>query len=329
LNLGLEVDYVGGEFLNAPQTDFFNTTSISYGYLISGLQPSLLMLRDDLKLELGARIVFAQDLENNDSDFYIYPALKASYRLMDELLIAYGGAEGGLLQNSYFQFSMENPFVAPTLEVRPTDRQYEAYLGLKGQLSPAVSYAVRGSYTAENFLPLYILNPQNESRNDEKGYIYGNSFRVFYDDVKTLAISGELEFSLNRNFSMGLKGAVYDYDTETDNPAWNRPDLEGSASLDYQHTSGWYFGADLFYVGQRKDFASVAQPNVDPDLFPATVLNLDGFFDVNARLGYRLNDQLSIFARGNNLVGNQYERWANFRVQGLQVLAGVSYKFDL
>ncbi|MFZ9004672.1 MAG: TonB-dependent receptor, partial [Robiginitalea sp.] len=63
--------------------------------------------------------------------------------------------------------------------------------------------------------------------------------------------------------------------------------------------------------------------------FPASIVTLDGFFDANIRVGYHLNDQLSIFARASNLANNQYQRWANFRVQGFQVMGGVSYKFDL
>ncbi|MBC2839747.1 TonB-dependent receptor domain-containing protein [Robiginitalea sp. SC105] len=327
--LGIELDYLGGHFENAPQNQFVNDSDIDYQYLIAGIRPGLLMLRDNLKLRLGARIVTGLDLENNENNFYIYPSVEASYNVLEENVIAYGGVDGGLDQNSYYDFSQVNPFVSPTLEVTPTDRQYEAYLGLKGQLTPSVSYNLKGSYTAENFRPLFILNPINEARNDEKGYIYGNSFRVFYDDIRTLGVFGELQFSVNRNFSLGVNASVYEYDTETDNPAWNLPNLEGSLTLDYQNDSGWYLGANLFYVGEREDFASRAQPGVPPNQFPAQQLTLDGYFDANVRLGYHINPQLSIFARGSNLAGNEYQRWANFRVQGLQVLGGVSYKFDL
>ncbi len=328
-SLGLLLDYVGGHFANADQAEFTNSGPFDYSFLQAGAQPSLLLLRDDLKLELGARFVFGTNLEQNDSDFYIYPAVKASYNLMDETVIAFGGIEGGLQQNSYYDYSVENPFVAPTLAVQPTDRQYDAYLGLKGQLTSDLSYTVKGSYKAENFRPLFILNPQNEARGDEKGYIYGNSFRVFYDDLRTISIFGELQLSLNRNFSMGVSGSVYDYSTETDNPAWNLPDMEARLFLDYQIGSGWYLGANLFYVGQREDFSSVALPNTDPSQYPATLLTLDGFFDANMQLGYHVNEQLSIFAKASNLANNSYQRWAQFPVQGFQVLGGVSYKFDL
>ncbi|MDM9630976.1 TonB-dependent receptor domain-containing protein [Robiginitalea aurantiaca] len=327
--LGVSLDYVGGEFENGPLTQLQAEPGVVYSYFQTGILPSLELIRDDLKLELGAKIVLGLDTENSQTDFYIYPAVNASYVLSEDMLVAYGGVEGGLIQNSYYDFSNQNPFISPTLMVMPTDRQYEAYLGIRGQLLPQLSYNLKGTYRAENFSPLFLLNPVNEFRSDDKSYMYGNSFRVFYDDVKTLGIFAELELSVNRNFTLGVNTSINDYSTETGNPAWNLPNLEGSLFMDYQIGSQWYFGASLFYVGEREDLASIAGSVIPPEDFPAQIRTLEGYFDANLQLGYHLNGQLSLFARASNLVNNSYQRWANFRVQGLQVMAGASYKFDL
>lgn len=328
-SLGINLDYVGGEFDNGPLTQFQSEPGVKYSFFQAGIQPSVELIRDDLKLNLGAKIVLGLDTENNNTDFYVYPAVNASYALSEDMVIAYGGVEGGLIQNSYYDFSTQNPFVSPTLMVMPTDRQYEAYLGIRGQLLPQLSYNLKGMYRAENFLPLFLLNPENESRSDDKGYTYGNSFRVFYDDVKTLGIFAELQLSVNRNFTLGINATINDYNTETGNPAWNLPNLESTLFMDCQIGSQWYFGANLFYVGEREDLMSMASTGIPPEDFPAQILTLEGYFDANLHVGYHLNDQLSIFARASNLANNSYQRWANFRVQGLQVMAGVSYKFDL
>jgi hypothetical protein len=328
LNLGILLDYVGGEFTNAPLTSITPLPGIQYGYFQAGLEPSLLLLRDDLKLELGAKLVYGLDTEQSESNFYIYPAVRASYGLMEDMAVVYGGIEGGLRQNSYYDFNRDNPFLSPTLMIMPTDRQYDAYVGIRGQLLPELSYNLKGSYRAENFLPLFLLNPQNEFRSGE-GYALGNSFRLFYDDVRTLGLFAELQLAVNRNFSLGVNATINDYDTETDNPAWNLPNLEGTLFLDYQIGSRWSLGASLFYVGEREDLSTIAIENGAPEDFPASIVSLDGFFDANIRVGYHLNEQLSIFARASNLANNQYQRWANFRVQGFQVLGGISYKLDL
>ena len=323
-----KVDYVGGTFENANVNNSVNEEGIAYGNLQVGVNPSLQMLRDDLSLNLGVNLVYGMDLENSEGNFYIYPAVTASYRLLDESVIAYGGVTGQLQQNSYYDFVEENPFVSPTLTIAPTDSQYDAYIGFKGQLFPNLSYNIKGSYAAENRKPLYRLNPQNLFRNDEKGYYYGNSFDVFYDDIKTLGIFGELNVDVNRNFTLGVNVEVYDYSTETGNPAWNLPNLKASLFMDYQIGEKWFMGANLFYVGEREDFSSLVVENIQPGEFPATLITLDSYFDANAHVGYRFNDQLSFFIKGANLSNNAYQRWANFQVQGIQVLGGATYKFD-
>jgi hypothetical protein len=293
-----------------------------------GANPNLVLSGDKYTLNLGASLVYGTDTEQSDSNFYIYPEISASYRLLDDTLIAYGGVEGGLDQNSYYSFVGENPFVSPTLTILPTDRQYDGFLGIKGQLISSLSYNVKAFYRAENRKPLYKLNPQNDFRDDEKGYYYGNSFEVFYDDIKTLGLFAELNVDISRDFTLGANVELFDYNTETDNPAWNLPDVKGSLLLDYQIGEKWFLGADLFYVGERQDLSAQVVENIPPADFPSTIITLDSFFDVNAHVGYHFNEQLSIFAKANNIANNAYQRWANFRVQSLQVLAGVSYKFD-
>ncbi len=328
VGIKLKVDYVGGKFENADVNNTENSAGINYSHLQVGVNPSLTMLRDDLSLNLGINLVYGLDSENSDSNFYIYPAITASYRLLNEFAIAYAGIEGELVQNSYFGLVEENPFVSPTLTIQPTDKQYDSYIGLRGQLLPNLSYNIKGSYTAENRKPLFNLNPQNNFRTDEKGYYFGNSFEVFYDDVKTLGIFAELNIDINRNFTLGINGEFYNYNTETDNPAWNLPEVQASLFMDYQIGEKWYMGANLFFVGERQDFSQIALQGVQPVDFPATIITLDSFFDANAHIGYRLSDQLSIFVKAANIANNNYQRWANFPVQGLQILGGATYKFD-
>ncbi len=326
--VALKVDYVNGSFENAPLNLPTNDFGIDYSNLQVGINPSLTMLRDDLSLNLGVNLVYGLDGERSDSNFYIYPAVTASYRLLDEFAIAYGGIEGELRQNSYYGFVEDNPFVSPTLNIVPTDQQYDGYLGLRGQLLPNLSYNIKGSYKAENRRPLFLLNPQNTGRTDEKGYNFGNSFDVFYDDIRTVGIFGELNVDFNRNFTMSINAEYFNYNTETDRPAWNLPEVKANLFLDYQIGEKWFMGANLFFVGERQDVATVATASGIFSEFPATILTLDSFFDANAHIGYRLSSQLSIFLNGANLANNNYQRWANFPVQGLQVLGGATYKFD-
>ncbi|WP_276390403.1 TonB-dependent receptor [Eudoraea chungangensis] len=328
LKVAVVFDYVGGSFENASLNSLVNSPGISYGQLQFGVSPNIELSGDSYALSLGASLVYGLDVENSDSNFYIYPQVSGSYTISDNALVAYAGVEGRLVQNSYYDFVALNPYVSPTLTIQPTDQQYDGFAGIRGQVLTNLSYNVRASYKAENRKPLYKLNPLNSGRTDSKGYYWGNSFEVFYDDVKTLGLFAELSADINRSFTIGVNGEFFDYNTETDNPAWNLPEVQGSLFFDYQIDEQWYIGANLFFVGERNDLSSEAVPNTLPQDFPSTILTLDSFFDANAYAGYRASKQLTIFAKANNIANNDYQRWANFRVQGFQILAGASYKFD-
>jgi len=123
---------------------------------------------------------------------------------------------------------------------------------------------------------------------------------------------------------LGINAEYFDYSSSDEVEAWNLPDFKASLNADYQINEQWYTGANLFYIGERFDQQRIISAN-EPVL---STITLDSYFDVNAHLGYRFNDRLSVFAKGSNLLNNDYERWTNFRVQGLQLLAGATYKFD-
>lgn len=288
-----------------------------------GITPSLLILRDDLTLNLGVSFVYNLDAENSVSSFYIYPKVTASYRLAGEYFIPYAGLEGGLEQNSYYKFAQANPYVSPTLNMIPTDRPYDAYVGAKGKLSNSIAYNFRGSYSSEFNKPLFVNNLTTFQ--NEEDYTYGNSFGVVYDDINTFSFFGEINVDVKRNFRLGMNATYFSYSTEFEEEAWNLPEFKASILADYQITEKWFAGANLFAVGERKD---LGESLLNQNTVGRQVLTLDSYVDLNANLGYRFNSQLSIFARGNNLLGESYERWSNFPVQGIQALAGATYKFD-
>ncbi|MFT4611520.1 MAG: hypothetical protein ACI8QQ_002123 [Psychroserpens sp.] len=320
INTEVTIDYLGGSF----DKNYFVNEELNYSNIIFGLAPSYQMKQDDLTLNLGVNLVYVNDTEASDGKFFIYPNITASYRLVDELLIAYGSIEGGLNQNSYYDFAQENPFVSPTLFIVPTDQAYNASVGVKGKLSNSMSYNVNGRYSADNNRALFRSNAAIGDGGEN--YQFGNSFGIAYDHVKTFAIGGELNVDINRNFKLGLKADYFAYNTENEAEAWNLPDIEASAFLDIQIDEHWFAGANLFFVGERKDLLNIGTTaDLSFDMIPVT---LKSYFDANAHVGYKITDQLSAFAKANNIANQSYNRWVNYPVQGIQFLAGATYQFD-
>jgi outer membrane receptor protein involved in Fe transport len=321
INTTITADIVNGQFdRSLPGNPMLEN---NYSFVNMGIAPSLLILRDDLTLNLGLAFYYSLNTENSKNSFYIYPQVTASYRLGGEYFIPYAGLEGNLKQNSYYEFAQENPYVAPGLDVQPTDMPYDAYLGAKGKLTNFVSYNLRGSYKNEFNKPLFLTNFNYVTQNE--GYSFGNSFGTVYDDINTLSIFGEVNIDIKRNFRLGLNAAFFSYNSETEAEAWNLPDYKASILADYQISEKWYAGANIFFMGERKDMEAVSRVANSNN---SRMVTLDSYVDLNANLGYRFNNQLSIFLRGANLLGENYERWSNYPVQGIQALAGATYKFD-
>jgi hypothetical protein len=321
INTEFYMDYISGSFDQS-----FNTINeLKYGNVIFGLAPSYQLKQDDLTVDLGVKLVYLNDNEFDESKFFIYPNIEASYRLVDEILIAYGGVNGDLIQNSYYEFADENAFVSPDLFIVPTDQRYKGFLGLKGKLSNNVSYNIKGNYYSEENKTLYKANSVSADVGGLENYQYGNSFSIVYDDVTTFSVAGELSVDFKRNFTLGIKGEYFNYSVDNQAEAWNLPDVTGSVFLDYQISEQWYAGASIYFVGERKDQQDV----IGSSIFVAPVtVTLDSYFDANAHVGYKINDQLSVFGKVNNIANQDYQRWLNFPVQGIQFLAGATYQFD-
>ncbi len=316
-----DIDYLSGSF----DRNYANTTRIEYSFLNAGLAPSLAFVNEDLSVSLGVAAYVSLDSENSETDFSLYPRLNISYRLLDETVIVYGGAEGGLSQNTYYNLKEENPFISPTLYIAPTKKVYEGFGGIKGKLSNSVGYNVRASYGKDENHALFQVNPIKTITPNFEGYEYGNSFNVVYDAINTLAFFGELNVAVSDRFSLGINANYYNYSTDFQSEAWNLPNLKASVFSNFNITEQLFGGASLFYVGERKDL--VANESL---IIPSTgqEITLDGYLDANINLGYRFTDRLSVFVKGSNLLSDNYEKWINYPVQGIQGLAGATYKFD-
>lgn len=314
------VDHVSGSFKNNYLQD--NTEAVKYGFTNVGIEPSFVIHENDWTLELGAGVFYSGDSENSGNKFYLYPKVNASYKLVGDLMIFYTGVDGGLKQNSYADFVTENPFLSPTLNMRPSSTKYNVFAGLKGKLANNVNYNLTGSYLNEKDKALFKANDYTEVITNED-YAFGNSFGVVYEDIRTLRFYAELKADFSQNVTFGINGTFNSYNTDNVVEAWNLPKMKLSSTLDVNITKQWYAGLNVFYVGERKDMQ--ANSGIAANYAPIT---LKSYFDANAHVGYKFSERLTFFLKTNNIGNQAYQKWLNYPVQGFQVLGGANYKFD-
>ena len=325
IKTNLIVDYLGGSF----EKNFLGTSSMKYGFTNFGIHPSIAVNKNDWAINLGASVFYSADNENSSSKIFVYPQVNASLKVVGDFMIFYTGVEGSLDQNSYRDFSNENPFVSPTLAIAPTDKQFDLFAGIKGKLSNNVSYTMRGSVQNEKNKPLFKSNEFNMFATNSESYQFGNSFGVVYDDIRTVSLFGELKADFSKDVTIGLNGSYSRFFTTFQEEAWNLPTLKIGSEINVNITKKWFAGANVFYVGERKDIVYIqSMITIFPPAYYPETTNVKGYFDANLNIGYNHSDRLTGFLKFNNIANQSYQKWLNYSVQALQVVLGASYKFD-
>jgi len=315
------IDYYNGSF----DKDYSNNSGSAYSFFTGGITPNFTILRDDFRIDLGVKLVYNNDMERKESDFKFYPNVNASFNVVKDVLVLLAGVEGDLKQNTYRKLTEENSFVSPTLDIRQTDMPYRAYFGAKGKFSSNMGFSLNVSYADEKNKPLY---KQNATQSDgilpvNYGYQLGNSFYVAYDDITTLGFEGAITLDVTQRLNFGVALNYNNYSTTNEDEAWNLPSFTGTIQANYT-ANKWYAGAQLFMRGATKEFL---EPFGQLPITGVVITN-DSFLDFNLKGGYNFTDQLAAFVKLNNITSENYQTFLYYQVQGLQAMAGVTYKFD-
>ena len=82
----------------------------------------------------------------------------------------------------------------------------------------------------------------------------------------------------------------------------------------------------MFFVSDRKDLFI---DNLSMLGSSNHILTNKSYVDLNLKFGYQFKNRLTFFAQANNIFGTNYQKYTNYKVQGIQFLGGIKYKFDL
>jgi|GEM_PF-69188 len=323
IRIGTDIAYLNGSFKKQYQSD---AKGNNYGFFHAGLAPSLTYVDEDLSFVLGAKGYVLSDTEASETNFKIYPDVHASYKIVDEFMTLYGSATGGLHHNSFYNLKEDNPFISPTLFIKPTSATYKIAGGLKGKFTSAIGYKFEASYGEEKDKALFALNDYEQSDIYDKGYEKAHSFNVLYDKVNTLTIEGEVLADVSDELQLGLHAAFHNYSTSNEDEAWNLPELEARVFANYKITDKIYTRASIFFIGERNDRVFVPGAFLEPDTY--NTVKLKSYVDANLQVSYQFTPQLSFFAKGNNLVGGAYKKWYAYPMQDIQFMLGATYQFD-
>ena len=254
-----------------------------------------------------AGVNFYGEVNNELFTPHLYPRAMFQFHMVKEIIVPYFGVDGYLETNSYRQVVEENPYIVPSLAVRPTNNKMIGYLGLKGHISDAVSYNLKASYSIIDDAHFYVNDNSNPLM---------NQFTVVYDDVTLGTLHGELTVQPGDSWKVFLKGNYYSYITmvNEDHP-WNKPEFDISLQARYNMGDKIILNAGIYTIGSRY------YENYNLALEETLPLS----FDLNLGMEYRYSKLLSFWVRFNNMAAQSYYLYNQYPSYKFRAMLGFSY----
>lgn len=314
----LDVNYLNGSF-----DRLFNEQQKStYQNFALGISPTFNTEIQDFKLKIGLGFYYVSSEQKiKESVTKIFPEVKISY-VANTAFAPFVGATGSVRSNSYRNFSLQNPYLSPTLQILPSFKPYEIFAGAEGALPKNLSYQAKIFYSKTENLPMFIANPWATS--EKYGYELTNSFSALYDDVMSYGAQAEINGNINQKHQVGVRVNYTSYVPEKQEKAWNLPEIGANIYANFQIIPNWNAGTELFFVGERHDVSHHYHL-----LSNASPLRLKSFFDANLSTSYTLARRWTIFLKANNILNQNYTQWSFYPVQGFQILGGLCYQFNV
>lgn len=245
---------------------------------------------------------------------YIYDGNKQS-ALFPEVLLSYGivgpnlqifvGTTQDYFTNNLRNTATINPWLSTDISSVTNAIRREYFGGVKGQFS-FLNYQIKGGYKQISN-QVFLLNNRSDLR----------YFDMITDDLNVVFLSGNLDFAITDNITLGgwLTQNVFDLNILKN--AWHLPNLEANAYTKISFLENKLKIKGELFFNDKVDFI-----NKNGEITKSNVL-----FDLNASVEYKFTEKFGAFVRGINLLDNKYERWYGYPSVGINGMVGISVVF--
>ena len=199
-----------------------------------------------LKLLLGAKGIYPfGDFEEGTPLFFVYPKAEISYKSASGKWVPFINYSGSYDLNSFTAFSLENPFVAPTLTIKTTQVNHHGDLGFNTYPGSGLSFRLNAHYSQHDNFPLFKRLPYDQN-NKDVAYRLANAYEVIYDNIEKMAIITRIAMRFSEYNKISLETGYFKYIRNGGQKVWNLPSLK----IDFN--ANFRLGRKLFFSSWRK-----------------------------------------------------------------------------
>ncbi len=310
-NLDGDLDFEISDQLEAViETDLLLTSRKDVNTLnrnLFKLRPTFRYQTEQLHIEAGFNVVFNNDTLANNTQLNFYPVANASYKLVEEA-VAYAGIDGDINAVTFESLFNENPWIDRQIPLLHTNKTFEIYGGLKGNLVGNLAYDAGFSLGTYKNMHFFANSASDTTR-----------FSVIYDNETTTVFNffGEVNFLYQENLKLGFRGDLFSYNTGQVAEAWHLPTVKIAANGFYNLYDKIIFSSELYFLAGLQGYMLRSDRSNE----------LEDIVDFNLKIDYLFSPRFSVFLSFENMFGNNYQRYLNYPSRGLLVMGGLTYTF--
>ena len=318
----------------------YNKPKLDTGYMdnITPISPvSLTQYKANTLVKPGVDVRFTGDkwrltagfkmaLESgNSTNFYIFPNAEFKFNVVRNLIVPYLGVTGGIQRTSINTLRQQNPFISGNPNLLNERTPYDAYLGIRGVYSANISYTISGGYKQVKDMALFVSTEPIITSPPTITY-FENVYHPVYDNVNIAYVKAQVSYQKEDKWNLLWRFTYNSYETEFEVEAWNLPDVTSDLTLRYNLQDKIIAKTSISFISTRYSKTDYSQ---GAELLSANVYGrkLNPIFDFNLGAEYRFTKKLSAFIDINNILSQNYEVYGNYKVQGINVMGGVTYSF--
>lgn len=318
--------------LEVVQTDFirdyYTDEAISTQQIFLGTGLQYIQLNRDFKYKIGAKAFWVpKPWEPDGVQLFYYPDILLSYNSKKSVVQPYLTVSGGLHANTYTSLSLQNPFIAPSANLRPQEERYKVALGLNTQFNLGIDFGLEGFYANSAGVPLFRRLAYSNST-PRVPYAFANAYEVIFDTQTRYGAKLSMQYEMDESNQIGFNIQHNTYEQTTALRPWNLPQLEFEMNGNFSFLRRFLLMAKVHYWGNREVAYRPIFLNQPPELNTPEVRSMSGLTAINMTLNYQTKTPWSFFVKGDLNLGSAPQYWLNYPLFPSLVAAGFRYNFN-
>jgi hypothetical protein len=292
--------------LNFSFNQYNPTNKLSSQNTIFQFDPSLEINKIKFRFNIGVRPTIV------NGDFALYPKIEFKKQLKDTNFVLDAGWNTSLINNQLIQLISQNHWIAAPNSL-PVSTIEKKYFNVEVSASKRLNYGFNMSLNDYRVLPFF-----NQAKQMNNPIQEGLKFEVLFEKrAIAIELMGNLRYQLSDKLLWKNHFKYIQFNLIRENTqAWGILPFEFNTQLNWIYSKKLQLDASgQFWTGSK---TSAGLGNA---------YQLNNTFVLNAGMQYTISEHWTFWGKGENLLDQQYQRWANYPSLGIQFVAGIQYKF--